>query len=178
MKIKMGIYKSLSDRLKNQYETIANIIDGKNVTRLEFHPESAKWSIHDNIAHLAKYQLFFLDIINTILEKDTPTFDRYIPENDPDFETWRNYDIQHLLKSITTDRQTIFDLINNLPEENLDRIGIHKKWGELTITQWTEFYLLHEAHHIFTIFKLANDVGLLMPDDSIKRNPVELLVQK
>jgi hypothetical protein len=56
------------------------------------------------------------------------------------------------------DRKAIFQLVCSIPEEKLARTGIHKKYGRLTILQWTEFFLLHEAHHIFTIFKLANGI--------------------
>lgn len=151
----MALYKSLSDRLQNQHEAIGNIIIGKD-TRLNFHPEKNKWSIHDNIAHLAKYQLMFLGRMNTILKEENPLFDRYRAEDDPDFETWRNHETQQLIKILTADRQTIFDLITNLPDEKLIRTGTHGKFGKLTIIHWTEFFLLHEAHHIFTIFQLAN----------------------
>jgi len=151
----MTLYKSLPDRLRNQHEAIGNIIIGKDA-RLNFHAEKNKWSIHDNIAHLAKYQPMFMGRMNTILKEENPFFDRYRAEDDPDFETWRNYKTQDLLKILTADRQTIFDLITSLPDGKLIRMGTHGKFGKLTIIQWTEFFLLHEAHHIFTIFQLSN----------------------
>ncbi len=152
----MAIYKSLYDRLRNQHEAIGNIIVGKESDRLNFHPAPGKWSIHDNIAHLAKYQPLFMVRMNLILKEDNPFFDRYKAEDDPDFETWRTYDTRHLLKILIIDREGLFDFITNLPDEKLSRIGTHVKYGKLNITQWTEFFLLHEAHHIFTIFQLAN----------------------
>ena len=155
----MGLYKSLYNRLENQHEAIEHMVTGQDPDRLNFHPEADKWSIHDNIAHLAKYQPLFVGRINTILNEDNPFFGPYKAENDPDFETWRNYDTQHLLKILTADRVMIFDLITDLPVEKLNRIGIHGKYGSLTMIQWAEFFLLHEAHHIFTIFRLANDHG-------------------
>ena len=155
----MPIYKSLSDRLRNQHEAIGNIIVGKNAERLNFHPAPGKWSIHDNIAHLAKYQPMFQGRINTILKEDNPFFDRYKAEDDLNFETWRSYDTKRLLNILTTDREKFFDLVTNLPDDKVIRIGTHGKYGKLTIIQWTEFFLLHEAHHIFTIFQLANDIG-------------------
>ena len=36
-------------------------------------------------------------------------------------------------------------------------IGHHPKYGALTLVEWTEFFLLHEAHHLFTLFKLLNE---------------------
>jgi len=156
----MTIYKSLHDRLKNQHETIGELISNINNTRLTFRPSQNKWSIKDNIAHLATYQTVLTDRINTILKKDSPNFDRYIMENDPDFETWRELKIDCLLQKMNSDRHEIFNLITNLTDQNLSRIGQHSKYGNLTIIKWTEFFLLHEAHHIFTIFQLANDTEI------------------
>jgi len=46
-------------------------------------------------------------------------------------------------------------LITNLNDEELLLTGSHPKFGVMTIPGWTEFFLLHEAHHLFTIFRLA-----------------------
>lgn len=153
----MALYKSLYDRLKNQHEAVEQIISAVKSSQLTLHPSPEKWSIKDNIAHLAKYQPVFTERISIILKINSPVFDRYKAENDPDFESWRKREIPDLIKTLNSDRQFIFNLIINLGDTELNRIGLHKKYGKLTVTQWTEFFLLHEAHHIFTIFQLANN---------------------
>lgn len=154
----MKLYPSLYDRLKNQHEAIEQVIMKVNTSGFNFKPEPNKWSIHDNIAHLAKYQPVFIERINSILNSDQPSFERYTAENDPDFETWQQWSIEKLLKTLYSDRQKIIKLLTSLSEEESDRIGQHPTFGKLTVIQWTEFFLLHEAHHIFTIFRLANKV--------------------
>lgn len=156
----MTIYKSLHDRIKNQHETIGELISGFNNTQLTFRPSQNKWSIKDNIAHLATYQTVFTDRINTILKINSPNFERYKTENDPNFETWRKFKLDSLLQKMNSDRHVIFNLITNLTDENLSRIGQHSRFGNLTIIKWTEFFILHEAHHIFTIFQLTNDTEI------------------
>lgn len=153
----MPLYSALLDRLKNQQEAIAPIIHSVDKTRVSAHPMEGKWSIYDNIAHLANYQPVFIDRVNTILTQDLPFFERYSAENDPAFERWRDRALTDLIKTLNADRQILFNLITSLSDEQLNRAGHHKKYGRLTVIQWTEFFLLHEAHHIFTIFQLAND---------------------
>jgi hypothetical protein len=153
----MSLYPSLHDRLKNQHEAIGRIIGSLDATRLNRQPLPGKWSIHDHIAHLAKYQPVFMGRIQAILQKEVPAFGRYKAENDPDFEIWRQFEIQDLLKLLDSDRHILFNLVNSLDDEHLGRAGLHPKFGKLTVIQWTEFFLLHEAHHMFTIFMLAND---------------------
>lgn len=153
----MRVYRSLSDRLETQHEAIEIIISVINNERLFKRPQPDKWNIHDNIAHLAKYQPVFIDRINKILFIKKPLFERYRAEDDSEFKNWRTWNTIDLIKRLAIERQEIFKLITNLSETELSRIGIHSKYGQLNILQWTEFYLLHEAHHIFTIFQLANN---------------------
>jgi len=156
----MKLYPTLLDRLNSQHESIPIIISEISKERLLKNPLPGKWNIHDNIAHLAKYQPVFIDRVNKILNDDEPLFTRYKAEDDPEFEQWRSFSTDKLLKQLDTDRKKIYSLIINLNETELNKIGVHKKYGRLNIIQWTEFFLLHEAHHIFTIFQLANDAEL------------------
>lgn len=46
----------------------------------------------------------------------------------------------------------------SIKEKDLGRTGTHPVFGTMTITQWLNFFLLHEANHLFTIFKLAAEL--------------------
>ena len=149
------LYASLKSRLKDQHTSLAVLITDLDNNKLSYRPEPGKWNIHDNIVHLTVYQPIFINRINTILEKDKPTFNPYRADDDPVFLTSREWDMKDLLNRLNSDREQLYRLIINLSEQELERTGIHLRYGTLTIIQWTEFFLLHEAHHQFTIFKLA-----------------------
>ncbi len=85
----MTLYKSLYDRLKNQHETIENIISKTDKVRLTLHPLPNKWSIKDNIAHLTKYQPVFIDRI----KMGSPIFINSIFNN-------RLFSLKHMVASI------------------------------------------------------------------------------
>ena len=152
------IYPSLTQRLKEQHKTIAALIIKLNNRQISQHVVKGKWSIHENIAHLAKYQPVFLDRIHKILTADQPVFSSYKAEDDDEFEIYCAFTTYELLKKISSDREVIFHLITHLPVDKLDRTGTHPKYGKLTILEWSEFFLLHEAHHLFAIFQLAHGV--------------------
>ena len=80
------IYSSLTERLKNQHKTIASIIIKLNNSQIQYRPSPGKWNIHENIAHLAKYQLVFIDRIRKILAIEEPAFGAYRAEDDKEFE--------------------------------------------------------------------------------------------
>jgi len=150
------IYSSLAERLKSQHKTIASIIINLNNRQLNQHIIRGKWSIHENIAHLAKYQPVFIDRIRKILAMDEPEFGIYKAEEDEEFEIYCAFTTYELLKKISSDREIIFHLITHLPADKLERTGSHPKYGKLTVLEWTEFFLLHEAHHLYSIFQLAH----------------------
>jgi hypothetical protein len=152
----MMIYDSLKERLKNQHKTIPSIILKVSNQQILNRPVKGKWNIHENIAHLAKYQPVFIDRFRKILAIDEPEFEIYRAEDDDEFEIYCAFTTYELLKKISTDREVIYDLVTHLSVDKLDRMGVHPKFGKLTITEWTEFFLLHEAHHLFAIFQLAH----------------------
>ncbi len=151
----MILYPSLISRLKDQHASINRLIEDLDDTRMTYRPEPGKWNIHDNITHLAVYQPIMINRIKAILEKENPTFDPYKADSDEIFIAWREWPTHKLLSRLYTDRETLYQLVTSLSKAELNRTGIHLKFGKMTIVRWTEFFLLHEAHHQFTIFRLV-----------------------
>jgi len=150
------IQSSLTHRLKDQHRAITPIIIKLNDRQIQHHHIKGKWSIHEHIAHLAKYQPLFIDRIRKILLMDDPEFEAYRAEDDDGFEIYCAFTTYELLKKISSDREVIYNLVTKLSPDKLDRTGIHSKYGKLNILDWTEFFLLHEAHHLFAIFQLTH----------------------
>src|ERR1700712_119213 len=117
------LYPSLTSRLENQYSTIEHIVAGLNNDHLARNPAPGKWSIHDNITHLAVYQPMFIKRIDAILEQDNPTFSPYKADNDPIFIAWQQWPTDKLLEQLSADRKQLYKLITNIPEDKLGRTG-------------------------------------------------------
>ena len=149
------LYSALVCRLKTQHLAVAEIVKHVDEQRLNQQPEPGKWSIKDNIAHLVIYQPVFIGRVHQMLKGDTPAFNAYRADNEPDFLEAREWSLPDLLSKLNGNRRQILELITNLPDDQLSLKGTHTKFGTMMITEWTEFFLLHEAHHLFTIFRLA-----------------------
>jgi uncharacterized damage-inducible protein DinB len=147
---------SLTGRLASQHETIAEMISGITQTRLNAHPIPDKWSIKDHIVHLATYQPMFLDRIRLILAEEHPEFAPYKADTDPAFIRAQNEDLPLLLINIAEGRRQLTGLCQILTNEQLGRKGTHLVYGNLTVAEWLEFFVLHEAHHLFAIFRLVH----------------------
>jgi hypothetical protein len=153
----MPLSPSALTRLQYQHTTIHELIAGLTEEQLKHTVQPGKWSAFDNIAHLACYQPVFLLRLERIQSEHSPTFDRYVADNDPLFSDYRDLPLAELIRGIDTRRTTIFSKLQGMREDDLKRIALHPKYGSLDVVKWTEFFLLHEAHHLYTIFMLVQE---------------------
>ena len=115
-----------------------------------------KWSIKENIAHLVRYQKETIDRVNRILTENEPSLKRYIAEEDKEFPLTVSLTPDTLRKQLKEDREQIHAMLKSLTDDQISRTGRHPVLGMLTLSEWIEFFLLHEAHHMLTIFQLAH----------------------
>ena len=151
----MIIYSSITDRLFSQHLVISELIKDLDNNIINRQPAKDKWSIKDNITYITYYNLKFLNRIKIILNGKENYFKRYNPDEDPEFIEWRKMSKEKLLSKLEENRNKVIDYIDELKGSDLEKTGTHQKFGKMNIVQWTEFFLLHEAHHIYTIFKLS-----------------------
>jgi hypothetical protein len=151
----MPLSPSILARLTFQHKTIDELITGLEQNQLSNRVNPDKWSAFENIVHLAAYQPTFIQRINLMLSEDEPLFERYVADNDPVFHESLKKPLLQLLNDIAADRQKILNLLEELNETQLKRGGRHKAYGLITLAVWCDFFLLHEAHHLWTIFQLT-----------------------
>ena len=150
----MPLSISITTRLQYQHETIEELIGGLTEQELKQRVQPDKWSAFEQIAHLTAYQPTFLVRLHKIEAEEAPDFERYVADNDPAFHHCLQRPLPSLLEDLAIQRFIIANHVLGLPEETLNRTGRHPKYGLLTIPKWTEFFLLHEAHHLFSLFML------------------------
>lgn len=126
--------------------------------RLRQTVQPGKWSAFDNIAHLACYQSVFLIRLEKIQQGSSPVFERYVADSDPGFPDYQRMSLADLLTGIDARRSVILSKLLGMGEDELRRVGQHPRYGSLDVLQWTEFFLLHEAHHLYTIFMLVQEL--------------------
>jgi hypothetical protein len=153
--------RNLLSRLQTQHEALDLLIEGLTEEQLKRKVNPGKWSPFENIAHLAAYQPVFESRIDRIGSETEPAFERYVAESDPLFLVYLSQSLTDLTRSIITHGAAITMKLKGLREDEWQRAGWHPKYGRMTLVEWTEFYLLHEAHHLFTLFMLVRDPAFL-----------------
>ncbi len=120
-------------------------------------PIPDKWSGRENLAHLARYQDMFLGRIQRILTEERPLLPRYRAEDDPDWPTWARMPVAEVLASLRALRLQFIERIEKLSDEEFLRTAVHPRFGEMNLIQWLEFFLLHEAHHLYIVMQRVRE---------------------
>jgi len=154
----MEMQSYLSTRLQYQHKALLDIIDGLSDELIRQQLIPGKWSIFENIVHLQTYQHVFSARIKKILEENNPSFPRYSADTDPVFLENCDKDTREIMGNLITTRKEMSTGSLSFKEKDLERTGTHPVFGTMNITQWLNFFLLHEAHHIFTVFKMAAEL--------------------
>lgn len=154
----MHLPQASRSRLQYQHLAIEGFINELTSPEISLHIYEGKWSIHQQLAHLYSYQKIFMGRLNTIMSSFNATFKPYRAEEDPEFILAEKLSDTQLLAGLKKDRNTLNHFLFNLDSGELSRKGSHPAYGNLSIAMWTEFFLLHEAHHLYAIFRMAHDI--------------------
>jgi len=140
-------------RLRTQLASVELLFAGANPERIDRRPESGKWSARENLAHIGRYHEIFLERLHRIVTESSPRFVRYRAEEDPGWQEWASRPIEEVRIRLTALRLNLVDRIVGLQPQDYTRVGIHSAFGEMTLSLWLEFFLVHEAHHLYVILQ-------------------------
>ncbi len=147
----MTLSRSASIRLETQLDALSLVLDRASPDAITRRPASGKWSAHENLAHLGRHHEVFIERVQRILAEDRPRLARYRAEEDPEWPKWAALPTDEVLRRLQALRGDLIEIVKYLSPEQLNRIGVHPAFGEMTIPEWIEFFLLHEAHHLYVM---------------------------
>lgn len=155
----MELPEATKIRLQSQHLIIDELIGKLSETQCDEEITPGKWSIRQQLAHLVSYQEVFFERIQTIMNSFNAVFEPYVAEEDPEFEKACLLPVPELLGKLRLFRETITRFYLSLDSGELSRKGRHTQLGKFSIAIWGEFFLLHEAHHIFYIFRMSSQLA-------------------
>ena len=152
-------------RLETQLEAIPLLLRGATSEAIMARPVSGQWSAHENLAHLARHHEVFLERLHRILDESTPRLGQYRAEEDSAWPEWSSLSIEEVLIRLKALRVKIISLAKGLSRAEARRVGIHPLFGEMSLALWVEFFLLHEAHHLYVVMtRLGHAKRSLSPE--------------
>jgi len=151
----MQLPSSITTRLQYQHKSLLELIDGLSDEEIRRPLNPGKWSIFEQIVHLETYQHLFVNRIRMMLDHDNPTFERYTAEADPLFHDHLTLSSREVIQDLMSTRKELANGILSFNETDLSKTGVHPVYGAFNLVSWVNFFLLHEAHHLFEIFKMG-----------------------
>jgi uncharacterized damage-inducible protein DinB len=153
----MNLPEPTATRLKTQLDCLPLILAGISEDALDRRPRPDKWSARENLAHLARYHEMFLERIERIRTADRPELARYAAESDAEWPRWQRLPVSEVRARLHALRAQMIELVGKLSAAELSRTAVHSRFGEMTLVQWLEFFLLHEAHHLLAVMQRARE---------------------
>jgi uncharacterized damage-inducible protein DinB len=148
---------SASSRLERFQTQLRSFLDeclrGVSVETLSQPKIEGKWSALENLAHLARYQEIFFDRVTKMLKEDKPAFAAYRAEQDPEWSTWQKLECKDVLGRMASSREQLLALLKSLSDDDYARVGVHPRFGEMSLALWIEFFLAHEGHHLYAVLQ-------------------------
>ena len=141
---------------QSQWELLQELHQGLALDFLLQRFAPGKWSIHEHLAHLGRYHQVFRGRLKRILEEEGPKLARYVAEQDTDFPKWVRRSTPEVWTSMEKERAAVWSSLEDLSASQWQRIGKHPRFGPLALEEWLDFFLLHESHHIYSIFRLSH----------------------
>ena len=140
-------------RLATQLDAVPELLGDATPQALLRKSPSGKWSAHENLAHLGRQQEVFLERVRRILAEDAPVLPQYRAEDDPDWPAWIARPTDEVLRRLHSARAELTALLGGLTPTELARTGVHSRFGPMALPRWVEFFLVHEAHHLYVVLK-------------------------
>ena len=144
-------------RLDQQLDTLFIFTDPLSDSLLQKQVLEGKWTVLEHMAHLARYQEHFIQRLDRIMLEELPGLPAYNAEKDFGWRIWKTADRTTVSQHLKETRNTLIALAKDFSPKQLKRQGYHPRFGAMDVGQWIEFFLLHEAHHLYTIFRLRQE---------------------
>ena len=151
---------ALHSRLEHQLASFRSWVAGADAQDFAWTPPSGKWSALLNLAHVGRHHEVTLERVMRVQREETPVFARYDEADDPSWAQWKTLGIEQVWAATFERRVALITAANAFTPEELRRTGVHAKFGRMDVPRWLEFFLVHEAHHLYvTLQRLAEARG-------------------
>ena len=147
----------LSARLTAQLSSLRSLVEGVTASDMDRPGPAGAWSAKQHVAHLGRYHEVFLDRLARIRNEQMPAFEPYRADDDPLFAGWLALNTSECLDRIVQLRSSLIRVVQAMTREEFKRAGLHAMFGPLDATTWLDFFLNHEAHHLYMVFKRSHE---------------------
>ena len=135
-------------------------VRGMGREQLVARPVAGKWSTLEVVCHLADFDPILADRMKRIIAEDRPTLLGADEKRFAAALAYHQRDLEEELVLIETTRAQLARILRTLPEEALQRVGVHNERGELSLERLLSTATNHLPHHVRFIAEKRQALGL------------------
>jgi hypothetical protein len=136
-------------------ETLKNLTSLFTQEEAQIFRESAKaWTVLEVMCHLKDFELVFIERVEVMLKKITPTFALF-EQNEAVVENkYSEQVLSEVVQAFSLHRERTLSLFRNLEPQQFQRMGIHPKKGRMSIADMPENLIFHDSKHIRQVSRI------------------------
>lgn len=139
----------LTARLAHQLSSFRTRFAGADARDLRYAPTPGRWSALLNLAHVGRHHEIMLERLQRMLAEDAPSFPPYREADDAGWAAWESVSAEALWPRLSEARAALETWAAGLTPAQAARSGTHARFGPMDVAGWIEFFLVHEAHHLY-----------------------------
>ena len=116
-------------------------------TQLRFRPQDKEWSILENIGHLIDIDRLYVERVDLILSSERPQFAPFNPDEQVSAGNYQTMSLAELMATYSELRQATVAGLSTIAPDELTRVGIHARFGEITVARLVEILANHDEVH-------------------------------
>jgi uncharacterized damage-inducible protein DinB len=135
-------------------------VGGLSREQLLARPVAGKWSTLEVVCHIVDFDPIYADRMKRVIALDRPTL---LGADETCFAARLAYhqrDVEEEIAILELTRAQMARILRTLPDEALQRVGIHDERGELTLERLLNSITNHVTHHLAFVAEKRKALGL------------------
>lgn len=142
--------------MKGGFRDLKELVAATSVEKLTRIPAPGEWSAHHVLQHLADTELVYGFRIRMMLTIERPVLTSYDQEAWVDRFSPTEQDPFRALDRLRVLQEANLKIHETMTEEDLDRVGLHSDWGEITVGLILRMLGGHSIVHLEQMKKSAH----------------------
>ncbi|HYT92939.1 MAG TPA: DinB family protein [Gemmataceae bacterium] len=156
----MATLPPLIDAYLAGVQTLRQAVAGMSRDQVLARPVPGKWSTLEVVCHLADFDPILADRCKRVIAEERPTLLGADENRFAAALAYHQRDLEEELSIIERTRGQLARILRTLPDDALQRVGVHNERGPRTLEQLLTTATNHIAHHVKFIAEKRQALGL------------------
>ncbi len=141
----------LIDCLEKSPKILRELIKSIPKQKLKEQRKKGKWTIHENVCHLAQAELMINERFERLINETNPYFDPYIPGDTISDYKLITLNLNNQMDLYTETRGKTIDLLRRFDDTKWDSSAAHPQYEKYNARILLRHVLMHDHFHMYRI---------------------------